>query len=372
MALSSVPDILDDIRQGKMVILMDDEDRENEGDLIIAAEAVTPEIITFFSSEACGLICMPITDERARQLQLPLMVRDNRAQHETNFTVSIDAAERKGPGISSIQRSHTVLQAVAANAGPSSINQPGHIFPLVAKPGGVLRRAGHTEAGVDLARMAGMEPAALIVEIMNEDGTMARRPELEVFAQKHSLKMGTIADLIEYRALHEQSVELRDSKPVSTEWGEFQLHTFLDLVDDTVHYALTLGEMDEANDTLVRVQTVNTLRDVLGTQIAGSEPGWSYRRAMATIAEEGCGVMVLIGQSMSAQDQLAEVQQYPETASVAAGASAAGTQNYRVIGTGSQILKRLGVGKMRLMSAPIHFNALSGFHLEVTDFVAAS
>ncbi|HBQ41912.1 MAG TPA: 3,4-dihydroxy-2-butanone-4-phosphate synthase, partial [Halieaceae bacterium] len=214
MALSSIPDILDDIRAGKMVILMDDEDRENEGDLIVAAEAVTPEIITFFSSEACGLICMPITEERARRLQLPLMVRDNRSQHETNFTVSIDAAEKLGPGISSIQRAHTVRQAVAPNAKPGDIIQPGHIFPLVAKTGGVLRRAGHTEAGVDLARMAGFEPASLIVEIMNEDGTMARRPQLEVFAERHGLRMGTIADLIEYRSLHEQSIELRDTKTV--------------------------------------------------------------------------------------------------------------------------------------------------------------
>ena len=369
MALSSVPDILDDIRAGKMVILMDDEDRENEGDLIVAAEAVTPEIITFFSSEACGLICMPITDERARQLQLPLMVRDNRSQHETNFTVSIDASERKGPGISSIQRAHTVLQAVAAQAKPADIIQPGHIFPLVAKPGGVLRRAGHTEAGVDLARMAGFEPAALIVEIMNEDGTMARRPELEVFAEKHGLRMGTIADLIEYRALHEQSVDLKSSKQIQTEFGEFELHTFLDLVDDTVHYALTKGEISEENETLVRVQTVNTLRDVLGTRIEGASPGWSYRRAMETIAEAGNGVVVLIGQEVSAEQQLAEVIQFPEPPSVTGPVTTAGIQNYRVIGTGSQILKRLGCGKMKLMSAPVHFNALSGFNLEVTEFV---
>jgi 3,4-dihydroxy 2-butanone 4-phosphate synthase/GTP cyclohydrolase II len=369
MALSSVPDILDDIRQGKMVILMDDEDRENEGDLIIAAEAATPEIITFFSSEACGLICMPITEERARQLQLPLMVRDNRSQHETNFTVSIDAAERKGPGISSVQRAHTALQAVAANAKPSDIIQPGHIFPLVAKPGGVLRRAGHTEAGVDLARMAGFEPAALIVEIMNEDGTMARRPQLEEFAEKHGLRMGTIADLIEYRALHEHSVELRDSKTVLTEFGEFELHTFLDLIDDTVHYAMTRGEIKEDRDTLVRVQTVNVLRDVLGTCIEGADTGWSYRRAMEYIAAEGSGAVVLIGQDISAEQSLAEVQQFPEAPSFAGPTSSEGVQNYRVIGTGSQILKRLGIGKMRLMSAPVHFNALSGFNLEVTDFV---
>ena len=369
MALSSVPDILDDIRAGKMVILMDDEDRENEGDLIIAAEAATPEIITFFSSEACGLICMPITEERARQLQLPLMVRDNRSQHETNFTVSIDAAERKGPGISSLQRAHTALTAVAANAKPADIIQPGHIFPLVAKPGGVLRRAGHTEAGVDLARMAGFEPAALIVEIMNEDGTMARRPQLEEFAAKHKLHIGTIADLIEYRALHEQSVELRNSKTVPTEFGEFELHTFVDLIDDTVHYAMTRGEIREDEDTLVRVQTVNALRDVLGTCIEGADPGWSYRRAMEYIAAEGKGAVVMIGQDMSAEQCLAEVLQFPEPPSITGPTSSEGVQNYRVIGTGSQILKRLGIGRMRLMSAPVHFNALSGFNLEVTDFV---
>jgi 3,4-dihydroxy 2-butanone 4-phosphate synthase/GTP cyclohydrolase II len=368
MALSSVPDILDDIRAGKMVILMDDEDRENEGDLIIAAEAVTPEIITFFSSEACGLICMPITVERSRQLQLPLMVRNNRSQHETNFTVSIDAAERKGPGISSAQRAHTVLTAVAPDAAPADIAQPGHIFPLVAKPGGVLRRAGHTEAGVDLARMAGFEPAALIVEIMNEDGTMARRPQLEEFAVKHDLRMGTIADLIQYRALHDQTIELKDQKTIQTEFGDFELHTFLDLIDDSIHYALTRGPIDQDKATLVRVQTVNALRDVLGTRIEGADTGWSYRRAMEYIAAENNGAVVLIGQHVSAEQQLAEVRQFPEPASVT-GTTTAGTQNYRVIGTGAQILQRLGVGKMRLMSAPIRFNALSGFNLEVTDFV---
>ncbi len=369
MSLSSVPDILDDIRAGKMVILMDDEDRENEGDLIIAAECVTPEIITFFSSEACGLICMPITEERARQLQLPLMVRDNRSQHETNFTVSIDASERKGPGISSAQRAHTVLQAVAANARPSDIHQPGHIFPLVAKPGGVLRRAGHTEAGVDLARMAGFEPAALIVEIMNEDGTMARRPQLELFAEKHGLRMGTIADLIEYRALHEQSVELRHSTTVSTEFGEFELHTFLDLIDDTVHYAMTRGEISEDVDTLVRVQPINVLRDVLGTRIEEAEQGWSYRLAMQSVAEAERGVVVLLNQPQSAEQILDEIVHFPEAAGGVGPNGPEGVQNYRLIGTGAQILKRLGVGKMRLMSAPIHFNALSGFNLEVTEFV---
>jgi 3,4-dihydroxy 2-butanone 4-phosphate synthase/GTP cyclohydrolase II len=217
--------------------------------------------------------------------------------------------------------------------------------------------------------MAGFEPAALIVEIMNEDGTMARRPQLEAFALKHDLRMGTIADLIQYRALHEQSIELCDHKTVLTEFGEFELHTFLDLIDDTVHYALTRGVMDEARATLVRVQTVNALRDVLGTCIAGADPGWSYRRAMQRIAAEGNGAVVLIGQQVTAQQQLAEVLQFPEAQSIAGPGTTAGMQNYRVIGTGSQILKRLGIGKMRLMSAPVHFNALSGFNLAVTDFV---
>ena len=366
MALSSIPDILDDIRAGKMVILMDDEDRENEGDLIIAAEAVTPEVITFFSAEACGLICMPITEERARQLQLPLMVRDNRSQHETNFTVSIDAAERKGPGISSIQRAHTVQQAAKADAKAADISQPGHIFPLVAKPGGVLRRAGHTEAGVDLARMAGFEPAALIVEIMNEDGTMARRPQLEVYAEKHNLKMGTIADLIEYRSLHEQSIDLSDSKSITTEFGEFDLHTFIDLIDNTVHYALTKGELSEDRDVPVRVQSVDMLRDVLGTRIDASKPGWSYRRAMEYIATQSCGVVVLIGGNPSAEQLLANVHRFPGSAEAP---DENATPNYRFIGTGAQILRRLNVGKMRLMSAPTRFNALSGFNLEVTDFI---
>ncbi len=370
MPLSSIADIIEDIRQGKMVILMDDEDRENEGDLIVAAEAVTPEIINFFASEACGLICMPITPEQAQRLNLPLMVRDNRSQHETNFTVSIDASERVGPGISAAQRANTVLTAVAADAKPEDISQPGHIFPLVSKPGGVLRRAGHTEAGTDLARMAGYSPAALIVEIMNEDGTMARRPQLEEFGAKHNIKIGTIADLIAYRAMHEQSVELKDRKTVHTEFGEFELHSFLDLVDDRLHFALTKGDIQEDSPALVRVQTVNTLRDVLGTVIPGSSSGWSYRKAMQRIAEEGCGAMVLIDQGQTAEAQLREVMEFPEAPQVGSDGSD-GTQIYRLIGTGSQILKQLGVGKMRAMSAPTRYNALSGFHLEVVEFVEA-
>lgn len=367
MALSSVPDLIEAIRQGGMVILMDDEDRENEGDLVVAAEAVTPEIINFFASEACGLICMPITEARARQLQLPLMVRDNRSQHETNFTVSIDAAEKKGPGISAMQRSHTVRCAAAADASAADISQPGHIFPLVAKPGGVLQRAGHTEAGVDLARMAGFEPAALIVEIMNEDGTMARRPELEVFAEKHGLPMGTIADLIQYRSLHEHSVEFISKKTLSTQYGDFALHSFRDLIDGSLHHALTQGEIKAEQDTVVRVQSLELLRDVIGTQLEDRE-GWSVGRAMQRIAREGCGVLVIIGQQRSSEAQLAEIDAFPASAQSLADDGGAGIPNYRIIGTGAQILRQLNVGRMRLMSAPLKFNALSGFQLEVVGF----
>lgn len=368
MALSSVPDLIEAIRQGQMVILMDDEDRENEGDLIIAAEAVTPELINFFASEACGLVCMPLTEQRARQLQLPLMVRDNRSQHETNFTVSIDAAEKRGPGISAIQRAHTVRVAAAANAGPLDIRQPGHIFPLVAKEGGVLRRAGHTEAGVDLARLAGFEPAALIVEIMNEDGTMARRPELEVFAEKHQLPIGTIADLIAYRSLHEQSVEFVSQKSVDTAHGAFELHTFKDLVDDTLHYALTKGDLTTDKDTLTRVQPLNMLRDVFQTQIPERD-GWSLSRSMARIAEEGLGALILIGQNRSVESQLADIEAFPGSPVATAGDGSEGLQNYRIIGTGAQIIQRLNIQRMRLMSAPMRFNALSGFSLEVIEFL---
>jgi 3,4-dihydroxy 2-butanone 4-phosphate synthase/GTP cyclohydrolase II len=364
--LSDIPTLLDDISAGRMVILMDDEDRENEGDLIIAAEKVTPEIINFFATEACGLICMPITPERARQLNLPLMVRYNRSQHETNFTVSIDATEQVAPGVSAAQRAHTIRTAIAEQATAKDIRQPGHIFPLVAKPGGVLKRAGHTEAGVDLARMAGLAPAAVIVEIMNPDGTMARRPQLEVFAQQHGLHMGTIADLIEYRSLHEQSIELHSAESVQTEWGRFCLHTFRDLIDDTLHFALSLGDINGAGAVPVRVQPINTLRDLLGTQIDEQTGGWSYRAAMRHVANEGRGVVVMLGGTESPTtvledlNQLLHEEQRPPP-----------PQNYRLIGTGAQILRHLGLSEMKLMSAPLHFNALSGFNLNVTEFLSA-
>ena len=365
MALASIPELLDDIRAGKMIILMDDEDRENEGDLIIAANKITPEIINFMATEACGLICMPITPEQAHLLRIPLMVRDNRAQHETNFTVSIDAAEQLGPGISAIQRAHTILQAIAPDAKPTDIRQPGHVFPLIAKPGGVLKRAGHTEAGVDLARMAGLSPAAVIVEIMNADGTMARRPQLKAFAKTHGLQMGTIANLIEYRSIHEKSVEFRESHPINTEWGPFTLHTFRDQIDETVHFALQRADIEPDKPIPVRVQSINLLRDIFGARLNTEKQGWSYRSAMKHLASVNQGVIVLINQQIEPDQTLANVHQLLNTS-----APPPKPQNYRLIGTGAQILRHLNVKHMQLLSAPIRFNALSGFNLKITEFIS--
>jgi len=370
MALNSITEIIDDIRQGKMVILMDDEDRENEGDLIIAAEAVTPEIVTFFAREACGLICLPITEEKAIQLNLPLMVDKNKSTHTTNFTVSIEAATGTTTGISAADRARTVQAAIAPNAKPEDIIQPGHIFPLIAKQGGVLSRAGHTEAGVDLARLGGYQPAALIVEIMNEDGTMAQRPQLEAFAAKHNLKIGTIADLIEYRAMNDKTVERIEQKTINTNFGEFDLHVFHDREDNTRHYALSKGTINAEKPTLVRVQTLNTLRDIFQTVINDDTVAWSLPKSLQHIAEAGEGVLVLVGQQENDDSLLEQIRMFPELPKPEPrSVSEEGQIVYRVIGAGSQILSQLGVGKMRIMGPPTRYNGISGFHLEVVEFV---
>lgn len=367
MALASIADIVDDIRHGKMVILMDDEDRENEGDLIIAAEAVTPEAINFYSSEACGLICLTITQEQAQRLDLPLMVRDNRSQHETNFTVSIDAADRVGPGISAEQRAKTVLAAVNRGARPQDISQPGHIFPLVAKAGGVLRRAGHTEAGTDLARMAGFAPASLIVEIMNEDGTMARRPELEAFAEKHDLKIGTIADLIHYRIHNENTVSHLKSKPLKTEFGEFIVHTFKDSVHNSIHVALTKGEIRENEPVITRVHVPDVMRDLfMGQEV--EQLGWPMYHVMEKIAEEGTGVVVMLNIDDHSNPH-SHIQWFMDEEAPPRSAAQDARGAYLSIGTGAQILRHLGVGKMRLLSSKARFNAISGFDLEIVEYL---
>ena len=366
MKLNTVEEIIEDIRQGKMVILMDDEDRENEGDLVIAAERVRTEDINFMAKNARGLICLTLGRERCDFLNLRPMVNKNATAFHTNFTASIEAATGVTTGISAADRARTIQVAVARDSKPEDIVQPGHVFPIMAQPGGVLQRAGHTEAGCDLARLAGFSPAAAIVEIMNEDGTMARRPDLEKFAEQHGLKIGTIVDLIHYRIANERTVSRKDSHPVHTEHGEFTLHTFSDHIMGGTHIALTMGEVSAEEPTLVRVHIANTLRDVCDV-VNPVWPSWSFSTALARIAKEGRGVAVLLS-----GDEYAE--NFNETLVAAFGDEAGAPRQNRkgndlAIGTGSQILRDLGVGKMRLLSYPARFHAISGFDLEVVDFV---
>lgn len=365
MTFHSPAEIIDDIRQGKMVVLMDDEDRENEGDLIMAAEHVTPEAINFMVTHARGLVCLPMTAERCRLLKLPLMVDKNSAQFSTNFTVSIEAAEGVTTGISAADRAKTILAAVNRDAVATDIVQPGHIFPLIAKEGGVLNRAGHTEAGVDLARLADCEPAAVIVEILNPDGSMARRPELEVFAQENGLKIGTIADLIEYRNLNETTIIKVAECELPTEFGDFQLHTFKDVIDEQIHHALVKGDIDPTDPALVRVHLHNTFSDLLGST-RGVNRSMNLPKAMQRIGEEG-GVLVLLGAKENIEQQ---VQQFAaeDRGEVAAGKAWKGSS--RTVGVGSQILVSLGVKKMKLLSKPVKYSGLSGYGLEVVEYIS--
>lgn len=370
MALNTTAEIIADIRQGKMVILMDDEDRENEGDIIIAAEKITAADINFMARHACGLICLTLTPERCDQLDLPLMVDRNGTHFETNFTLSIEAAEGISTGISAQDRAHTVLTAVARNAKPTDLVQPGHIFPLRAMPGGVLQRAGHTEAGCDLVGLAGMEPAAVIVEIMNEDGTMARRPDLEVFAQKHGLKIGTIADLIHYRVMNETTVRRGESYQLSTEHGEFTATVFHDEVQGGSHLALVMGTLSQDKPTLVRVHQADTLRDLLSATTEDNT-SWSLHNALAKIGAAGEGVLVLLDNTQVKPSLDLQVQSFLGLRREARNASTDSSGAYQTIGTGAQILRELNVGKMRLLSSPLKFSALSGFDLEIVETLSA-
>lgn len=368
MSLNSAAEIIEDIRLGKMVILMDDEDRENEGDLIMAAEHVSAEAINFMATYGRGLICLTLTQERCAQLNLPLMVRNNGAQFSTNFTMSIEAAKGVTTGISAADRARTVQAAVAKGAVPEDIVQPGHIFPIMAQPGGVLTRAGHTEAGCDLARLAGCEPASVIVEILNPDGTMARRPQLEEFAQQHGIKIGTIADLIEYRNLNETTIERVAKCKLPTEHGEFDLITYKDTIDGQLHYVLQNGEVKQDEATLVRVHLQSTFNDILLSDRA-SDRSWTLAGAMQKIAKEQ-GVLVILAKQEDSADLEAlvksfEAQDKGETTSLR---KFQGTS--RTVGVGSQILADLGIHKMRLMSLPKKYHAISGFGLEVVEYVA--
>lgn len=368
MELNTPEELINDIRLGKMVILMDDEDRENEGDILIAAECVKPEDINFMAKHARGLICLTLSEERCKQLDLPLMVEDNACQHQTNFTLSIEAAKGVTTGISAADRAHTVRTAVARGAIATDIVQPGHIFPLRAQLGGVLTRAGHTEAGCDLARLAGFEPAAAIVEIMNDDGTMARRPDLEEFAKEHKLKIGTIADLIHYRVLHEKTIELVNTGPIQTDFGEFTLHSYRDNLHGDAHFIMVKGEISADEPVLARVHLTNTARDVLSAHSPGLQ-GWSISRALRRIEEEGKGVLVLMAHNETNEELLAAADVVLGNRPVPSP-TADGSQNVNLtVGLGSQLLRAVGVGKMRLMGQPIKYNAISGFDLEVAEYI---
>ncbi len=366
MALNSIEEIIEDIRMGKMVILMDDEDRENEGDLIIASSMIRPEDINFMARYGRGLICMTLTRERCKQLQLPLMVENNTDAHGTNFTVSIEAAEGVTTGISAYDRAMTVRAAIAPNATPGDIVQPGHIFPLMAQPGGVLTRAGHTEAGCDLARIAGLEPSSVIVEILNEDGSMARRPDLELFAAEHNIKIGTVADLIHYRLENEPTIERVSECVMPTEHGDFKLLAYKDLLAHEVHLALVKGEMRPDKPAMVRVHLQNTLCDLFDNQ---RDCGWPLRDAMKRISEEGEGVVIVLRQQEDADTLVRHIKDYEMMDKGIPIPEKEKSDDLRTYGIGAQILIDLGVKKMKVLSSPKKMHALSGFELEVVEYV---
>ncbi|NNK97891.1 MAG: 3,4-dihydroxy-2-butanone-4-phosphate synthase [Xanthomonadales bacterium] len=366
MEHNTIPELIEDIRAGRMIVLIDDEERENEGDLVMAASMVRPEDINFMAHHGRGLICMPITRERCEQLNLLLMVNKNEARFATNFTVSIEAAEGITTGISAYDRAHTIRTAARPDAGPHNISQPGHVFPLMAQPGGVLTRAGHTEAGADLAMLSGLEPAAVLVEILNEDGSMARRPQLEAFARKHGLKVGTIADLIRYRLETERSVECLSTHDVETDFGPFQLITYRDSINDHLHLAMLKGDVDPDEPILVRVHVQNHLSDVLG--IKRDDFGLPLRLAMAEIERHGSGLVLVLGGHEDEEDLLRRIQKQPEP-SVLSGGDSRQSNELRTYGIGAQIIYDLGIRKMRVLSAPKRMTGLAGFGLEVVEYV---
>ncbi|MDD2742426.1 MAG: bifunctional 3,4-dihydroxy-2-butanone-4-phosphate synthase/GTP cyclohydrolase II [Rhodocyclaceae bacterium] len=359
--IASTEEIVAELKAGRMVILVDEEDRENEGDLVMAAEHITAEAVNFMAKHGRGLICLTLTEARCKKLGLVQMARNNKTQYGTAFTVSIEAAEGVTTGISAGDRARTMQVAVAKNTTADDIVQPGHVFPITAREGGVLVRAGHTEAGCDLAGMAGLEPSSVICEIMNDDGTMARLPELMVFAQTHQLKIGTIADLIHYRAASETLVERVTSKQVQTAHGDFTLHAFVDRASGATHLALVKGEIPVGGETLVRVHEPLSVLDFLDP--SSKRQAFSIDQAQAAMAKFGHGVIVLMHRPEDGEALLARL-----TGTVP---SAPAKWDPRTYGIGAQILRDLGVSKMRLLSSPRKMPSMTGFGLEVTGFVTS-
>ena len=365
MSISSTPEIVEELRAGRMVILVDEEDRENEGDLVLAADFVTPEAINFMVKHARGLVCLTLTEERCKQLNLSMMTSSNGTFYGTNFTVSIEAAEGVTTGISAADRAKTIQVAVAKNASPADIVQPGHIFPLKAQRGGVLMRAGHTEAGCDLTDMAGLTPASVICEILKDDGTMARLPDLLEFAKEHNLKIGTIADLIHYRGQNECLVERIAERSMQTAYGEFRLIAFRDKPSGSAHLAMVHGDLAPNLDALVRVHQPVSILDLLDSE--ATPHSWTMASSMQAIKESDRGVMVLLNCGETA-DQL-----FAQFAALDANSKPTGraaSMDLRTYGIGAQILKDLGVGKMELLASPRKMPSMTGFDLEVTGYRA--
>jgi len=363
--LNTVDELISDIRQGRMVVLLDDDaDSNNEGVVMVAAEHCDAGHVNFMARQARGLVCLALTEERCRQLDLPLMV-DEGLGEKAHFTLSIEAAEGIDTGISAADRARTVQAAVAPFARPQDIVQPGHIFPLAAMPGGVLTRAGHTEAACDYARLAGLLPAGVIADILTPDGTVADGPALREFAEKHQLKIGTIADLIHFRMVNERTIRRIREGSIQTEYGEFQLTAYRDQTAGEVHLALSRGIIVPGQPTLVRVHVQSALRDLVTSRIP-DQPSWSIGKCLQAVSDRGCGVIVLLARTESPEQLLGSID-IALGASIPAGSMT--PDSYTTVGLGSQILKDLGVGKIHLMGAPIKYNAISGFGLEVLDFV---
>ena len=353
-AFASVDEILADLRAGRMVIILDDEDRENEGDFIMAAEHATPEAVAFMIRHSSGILCVPMLNERLEELDLPQMVPNNDEAYRTAFTVSVDYRSGTTTGVSAGDRSITIKALADPASKPAEYARPGHIFPLRARRGGVLVRAGHTEAAVDLCQLAGLKSAGVLCELMNDDGTMSRRAEIEAFAKQHNLKIGTIADLIRYRLRNERSVERVGEQNVQTEFGEFRMYTYEDRVHKGTHIALAHGKLDGSDPPLVRVHVADTMRDLLG--VRGDSHAWTLRAAMERIARAGAGVAVI----------LQDAETFNEGAARAIGT---GGQKLRTFGVGAQILKDLGVRRMKVLSAPKQMHGISAFGLEIDSYV---
>jgi 3,4-dihydroxy 2-butanone 4-phosphate synthase/GTP cyclohydrolase II len=368
MSFSAIPELLEAIAAGRMVVMLDDEDRENEGDLIMAADKVRAEDINFMAREGRGLICLALDRARCDRLGLQPMVRDNGSAYHTNFTVSIEAASGVTTGISAHDRARTIQVAVAAGAKASDLVQPGHVFPLLAQPGGVLTRAGHTEAAVDLAQLAGCGPAGVLVEILREDGSMARRPDLETFAARHGLKVGSVADLIRHRLATEKTIERVHESDVQTEFGAFRLVAWRDQVRGDVHFALVRGAVDDGAPVLARVHVRNTLSDVL--HLERDDLGMTMTAALRRIASEGRGVVVVLASAEDSGALLARLNR-EVAAAPAGGGRAAAQREWRQLGLGAQILADLGVRRLRVLGTPRKLVGLSGFDLEVVEYVDA-